>query len=96
MLNNLDIKLDKNKLIRFAVLLGIFIVSTIVVYFLIVNPLIGDSAKGLTYTVTLDVQTNVSDTLTLYYDNLDYSRYDEEHKNSVNVKGMKSFQTVSF
>ena len=96
MLDNLDIKLDKNKLIRFAVILGIFIVSAIAIYFLVVNPLIGDSAKGLTYTVTLDVQTNVSDTLTLYYDNLEYSRYDEEHKNSVNVKGMKSFQTVSF
>lgn len=96
MLDNLDIKLDKNKLIRFAVILGIFIVSAIAIYFLVVNPLIGDSAKGLTYTVTLDVQTNVSDTLTLYYDNLEYSRYDEEHKNSVNVKGMKSFQTISF
>jgi hypothetical protein len=96
MLENLDITIDKNKLIRFAVLFGIFIVASVLIFFLAVNPLLGDDAKGLTYNVTLDVQTTVSDTLTLYYDNLDFSRYDEEHKRSANVKGKKGFQSVVF
>ena len=94
MFDNLNIELDKNKLIRFAVLFGLFVVISLLVYFIIVNPLIGDEADGITYTVTLDVKTTVSDTLTLYYDNLDYNRFDEEHKCSVNVNEFFSVRCV--
>ncbi len=87
---------DKKKLINFGILLCIFIVGTIAVYFLAVNPLLGDDAEGLTYTVTLDLSTSVSDTFTLYYDNLESSRFDEEHKSTANVKGMNSYQSVVF
>ena len=96
MFDNWGLVFDKQKLINFAVLVAVFIVSSVVIYFLAVNPLLGDNADGLTYTVTLDIKTSVSDTFTLYYDNLDYSRFDEEHKYTVNVKGMSSYQSITF
>lgn len=96
MFENLDITINKNKLIRFAVAFAIFIVLSLLVFFIAVNPLLGDDADGMTFTVTLDVRTTVSDTFTLYYDNLDFNRFDEDHKSTVNVKGMTSFQSVVF
>ncbi len=96
MFENLDITINKNKLIRFAIIFAVFVVLSLLIFFIAVNPLLGDDAQGMTYTVTLDVRTTVSDTLTLYYDNLDFNRFDEDHKSTVNVKGMTSFQSVVF
>lgn len=95
-LENHDIVLNKKKLIEFGIFLGVFIVSTVLIYFLAVNPLLGEHADGLTYTVSLDIKTTVSDTFTLYYDNLSGSRFDDANKQTVPVKGQNSFQTVTF
>ena len=95
-LENHNIVLNKKKLIEFGIFLGIFLVSTVLVYFLAVNPLLGENAEGLTYTVSLDIKTNVSDTFTLYYDNLSGSRFDDLNKQTVSVKGQNAFQTVTF
>ncbi|MBO5036595.1 MAG: hypothetical protein J6D42_05905 [Clostridia bacterium] len=96
MLENLDLVFNKKKLIEFGIFFGVFVVATVLVYFLAVNPLLGDNAEGLTYTVSLDIKTTVSDTFTLYYDNLDGSRFDDANKQTVSVKGQNAFQTVSF
>ncbi len=95
-LENHDIVLNKKKLIEFGIFIGVFIISTVLIYFLAVNPLLGENADGLTYTVSLDIKTTVSDTFTLYYDNQSGSRFDDLNKQTVSVKGQNAFQTVTF
>ncbi len=91
-----NIVLNKKKLTELAVFVGVFILGTILVYFLAVNPLLGSEADGLMYTVSLDIKTTVSDTFTLYYDNLLSSHFDDSNKQTVSVKGQSGFQTVTF
>ena len=87
---------DKNFWKKPLIYAVILILLSVLMFFFVVNPLMGESSDGSEYTVSLDLVTTVSDTFSLYYDNGTPSHFDEAHVVTASVKGSSSFQTVKF